>query len=85
MAGNNVINLQGPLRFVEPGHKKNSYEAGPFIREIDNRRTAQDPPWTDAQTITFLGKCLQGPALEWYDLFFGRAQETGELAARKGD
>ncbi len=85
MAGNNVINLQGPLRFVEPGHEKNSYEAGPFIREIDNRRTAQEPHWNDAQTITFLGKCLQGPALEWYDLFFGRAQETGELAARKGD
>ncbi len=70
---------------MEPGHKKNSYEAGPFVREIDNRRTAQDPTWTDGQTNAFMSKSLQGPAYEWYGLFLGRAQNTDKLNTRKQD
>ncbi len=85
MAAPNVLNLQGPLVFYDEGHEKNSYEPAPFLREIENRRTAQEPNWTDAETIIYLGKCLQGPALEWFQEWTDMAETTAEIDARKND
>ena len=63
LAFSTEVNLAQPLSWFGTG-PGSAYTPQQFIHEIDQRRIRCG--WTDAQTLSFVGVCLKGAALDWF-------------------
>ena len=63
LAFSTEVNLAQPLSWFGSG-SGSEYTPKQFIHEIDQRRIRCG--WTDAQTLSFVGVCLKGAALNWF-------------------
>ena len=63
LAFSTEVNLAQPLSWFGSG-SNSEYSPQQFIHEIDQRRIRCG--WTDAQTLSFVGVCLKGAALNWF-------------------
>ena len=81
LAFSTEVNLAQPLSWFGSG-SSSAYTPQQFIHEIDQRRIRCG--WTDAQTLSFVGVCLKGAALDWFRSTPRLAESTADRDAFAG-